>query len=232
MDDSRIIALYFNRDETAIEETNRKYGAYCYTVANNILSSHEDAEECVNDTWMRTWNSIPPQRPQVLKLFLLRITRNVSLDRLKAVKAKKRGGGETELAIEELSECIPGAGDVIDEMIEKLNALNRVHLPEAMAGESGAERVAKYSVPMACGLRYNFAAKAVDDEVLAALAELIRQFVHSLPDLERAIFVRRYFFLDSIKAVADRYGMSEGSVMTRLSRTRKKLRTLLEKEMN
>ena len=184
MDDSKIIDLYFKRDETAIEETDRKYGAYCYTVANNILSSHEDAEECVNDTWMRTWNSIPPQRPQALKLFLLRITRNISLDRLKAVKAKKRGGGETELAIEELSECIPGAGDVIDEMIEN------------------------------------------------ELSELIRLFVHSLPDLERAIFVRRYFFLDSVKAVADRYSMSEGSVMTRLSRTRKKLRTLIEKEMN
>nr|MBQ4457043.1 RNA polymerase sigma factor [Clostridia bacterium] len=184
MDDSRIIDLYLSRDETAIEETSRKYGAYCYTVANNILSSHEDAEECVNDTWMRTWNSIPPQRPQALKLFLLRITRNISLDRLKAVKAKKRGGGETELAIEELSECIPGAGDVIDELIE--------------------------------------------DE----LSGLIRRFVHSLPDTERAIFVRRYFFLESIKAVADKYGMSEGSVMTRLSRTRKKLRTLIEKEMN
>ena len=184
MDDSRIIDLYFKRDETAIEETKRKYGAYCYTVANNILSSHEDAEECVNDTWMRTWNSIPPQRPQVLKLFLLRITRNISLDRLKAVRAKKRGGGETELAIEELSECIPGAGDVIDEIIEN------------------------------------------------ELSGLIRKFVHSLPDLERAIFVRRYFFLDSVKAVANRYGMSEGSVMTRLSRTRKKLRTLIEKEMN
>lgn len=184
MDDSNIIDLYFNRDETAIGETSRKYGAYCYTVANNILSSHEDAEECVNDTWMRTWNSIPPQRPQVLKLFLLRITRNISLDRLKAVRAKKRGGGETELAIEELSECIPGAGDVIDEIIEN------------------------------------------------ELSGLIRRFVHSLPDLERAIFVRRYFFLESVKAVADRYGMSEGSVMTRLSRTRKKLRTLIEKEMN
>ena len=184
MDDSKIIDLYFKRDETAIEKTDRKYGAYCYTVANNILSSHEDAEECVNDTWMRTWNSIPPQRPQALKLFLLRITRNISLDRLKAVKAKKRGGGETELAIEELSECIPGAGDVIDELIE--------------------------------------------DE----LSRLIRRFVHSLPDTERAIFVRRYFFLESIKAVADKYGMSEGSVMTRLSRTRKKLRTLIEKEMN
>ena len=184
MDDSRIIDLYFSRDETAIEETSRKYGAYCYTVANNILSSHEDVEECVNDTWMRTWNSIPPQRPQVLKLFLLRITRNISLDRVKAVRAKKRGGGETELAIEELSECIPGAGDVIDELI--------------------------------------------GDE----LSELIRRFVHSLPDLERAVFVRRYFFLESVKAVADRYGMSEGSVMTRLSRTRKKLKTLIEKEMN
>ena len=175
MDDSKIIDLYFNRDEKAIEETSRKYGAYCYTVASNILSSHEDAEECVNDTWMRTWNSIPPQRPQVLKLFLLRITRNISLDRVKAVRAKKRGGGETELAIEELSECIPGAGDVIDELI--------------------------------------------GDE-------------HSLPDLERAVFVRRYFFLESVKAVADRYGMSEGSVMTRLSRTRKKLKALIEKEMN
>lgn len=184
MDDSKIIDLYFSRDETAIEETSRKYGAYCYTVANNILSSHEDAEECVNDAWMRAWNSIPPQRPQVLKLFLLRITRNISLDRLKAVKAKKRGGGETELAIEELSECIPGEGDVIDELI--------------------------------------------GDE----LSWLIRKFVHSLPDLERAIFVRRYFFLDSVQAVADRYGMSEGSVMTRLSRTRKKLKALIEKEMN
>ena len=90
MDDGRIIELYFARDERAITESDAKYGAYCFTAANNILSSREDSEECVNDTWLRAWNAIPPKRPQVLKLFLVRITRNLSLDRLGSLRAKKR----------------------------------------------------------------------------------------------------------------------------------------------
>lgn len=184
MDDGRIIELYFSRDESAIAETDRKYGAYCFTVAYNILADRGDSEECVNDTWLRTWESIPPKRPQVLKLFLLKITRNISLDRCKARMAKKRGGGETELAIEELSECVSGNADVFGEVMEK------------------------------------------------RISKLVREFVHGLPELDRAIFVRRYFFVESVKAVAERYGLSEGAVMTRLSRIRKKLRDLLDKEMN
>lgn len=84
MEDARIIALYWNRDEEAIRETDARYGPYCRTVARRILSDPEDVEECVSDTWMRAWNSIPPQWPGKLRAFLAKITRNLSLDRLRA----------------------------------------------------------------------------------------------------------------------------------------------------
>ncbi len=108
MEDSRIIELCEKRDTEAISAMNDKYGDYCFTVANNILGNREDAEECVNDTWLRTWNAIPPHRPVWLKSFLAKITRNLALDRYTAKNADKRGGGETELVLEELSECIAG----------------------------------------------------------------------------------------------------------------------------
>ena len=109
MKDTEIIELYFRRDEHAIEETQKSYGRYCYSIAYHILHVNEDSEECVNDTWMRTWNAIPPTRPAKLSLFLGTITRNLSLDRWKQKNALKRGSGEVEIALEELEECIPDA---------------------------------------------------------------------------------------------------------------------------
>lgn len=113
LEDIGIIELYFRRDDSAISETSAKYGEYCYAVSFGILRVREDSEECVNDTWLRTWNVIPPERPSCLRLFLAKITRNLSLDRYRKRTAKKRGGGvETEYLDEilgELNECT-GAG--------------------------------------------------------------------------------------------------------------------------
>lgn len=110
MDDERIIELYFKRDEDAIVRTSEKYGPYCFRVAENILLDHMDSEECVNDTWLRAWSSIPPKRPQVMRVFLAKITRSIAFNRYNARNAKKRGGGEIALVIDELSECV-GDGD-------------------------------------------------------------------------------------------------------------------------
>ncbi len=112
MDDGQIVALYWQRDETAIRETSGKYGGYCYAVANNILQNNEDAEECVNDTWIRAWNAIPPQRPRCLRMFLAKITRNLSFNKFKSRTAAKRGGGEIAVVLEELHECALGRSDV------------------------------------------------------------------------------------------------------------------------
>ena len=109
MEDCQIIELYRQKNTDAISATAGKYGAYCFAIADNILHSAEDAEECVNDTWLRAWNAIPPQRPGVLRLFLARITRNLAFDRYQARAAEKRGGGETALVLDELEECL-GAG--------------------------------------------------------------------------------------------------------------------------
>ena len=107
MDDLHVIDLYWARAETAISETEKKYGGYCYSIAYRILHDNEDSEECVNDTYMRAWDSMPPHRPSALKRFLGRITRNLSLDRYEQRTAEKRGFGEIPLALEELQECIP-----------------------------------------------------------------------------------------------------------------------------
>ncbi len=115
MEDSQIIALYWQRNTAAIEETNKKYGSYCFSVAEHILQNNQDAEECVNDTWLRAWNAIPPQKPAKLSSFLAKIIRNLALDRYTARCAEKRGGGELALVLEELAQCIPAACDVARE---------------------------------------------------------------------------------------------------------------------
>lgn len=112
MDDTRIIGLYWDRNPDAIAETERKYGAYCLTIAGNILPRREDAQECVNDTWLRAWQSIPPQRPNHFSTFLGRITRNLAFNRFQALHAQKRGGGELPLVLEELEQCVSGPEDV------------------------------------------------------------------------------------------------------------------------
>lgn len=182
MEDNAIIDLYLTRSENAISQTAVKYGAYCYTIAYNILSNREDSEESVNDTYLAAWNTIPPRRPNVLSAFLGKITRYISLDRWKRRSAAKRGGGEVPLALEELEGCIPGGED-----------------PEKA-----------------------FARKQ--------LLRSIDSFLEGLPATERKVFVCRYWYLDSISDIAERFGFSESKVKTMLFRTREKLRAVLGKE--
>lgn len=111
MEDSQIVELYWQRNGDAISETANQYGAYCFAIAENILHNTEDSEECVNDTWLHAWNAIPPQRPNVLRLFLAKITRNLSFDRFNARNAEKRGGGGIALVLDELGECLDGGAD-------------------------------------------------------------------------------------------------------------------------
>lgn len=112
MDDSRIVQLYWDRDEEAIPASEEKYGGYCTVIAVNILASREDAEECVNDTWMNAWNTIPPRRPHLLRTFLVKLTRNLALNRYKHNTADKRGGGELPLVFDELDGCVSGKEDI------------------------------------------------------------------------------------------------------------------------
>ena len=108
MEDEKIIALYWDRDQTAIAETQQKYGRYCGSIAHNIVHDAQDAEECVNDTWMRAWNSMPRERPQLLAAFLGAITRNLSLDCYRRKHSEKRGGGVMPYIYEELHDCAGG----------------------------------------------------------------------------------------------------------------------------
>ena len=182
MEDQKILDLYWQRNESAIAETEQKYGSYCRNIANNILHDTFDTEECVNDTWLQAWNSIPPARPNVFRLFLARITRNLSINRYEARQTQKRGAGQTSLVLDELAECLADHHDV--------------------------ERI--------------YEAKA--------LGECIAQFVRNLPEREGNLFVRRYFYVESVSTIARRYGMTENHVMVILSRTRKKLKVHLEQE--
>ena len=182
MTDEEIVQLFFQRKEEAVQEINRKYGSYCFKIANNILNNREDSEECVNDTWMQTWNTIPPTRPKYLRLFVAKIVRNLSFSRFKLKNAKKRGSGEMMLVLEELEECIAGQSDV-----ETLY----------IAGE---------------------------------LQTAINEFVNNLPEKEGNIFIRRYFYAESMKDISRRYAVSENNVRVILSRTRAKLRVKLKKE--
>lgn len=112
MDDAQIIDLYWARAETAISETANKYSKYCHAIAFNILYNQEDSEECVNDTFLRAWDAMPPQRPNRLSTFLGKITRNLALNKYEKSTAKKRGGGQVPLVLHELQDCLPAAYSV------------------------------------------------------------------------------------------------------------------------
>ncbi len=180
--DAQIIDFYWNRDAQAISASMDRYGAYCFSIADGILNNAQDAEECVNDTWLKAWNAIPPTRPTVLKIFFAKITRHLSFDKYKAQKALKRGGGNIQLVLDELAECIADESDV--------------------EGQVDARELGK----------------------------AINRFVASLPEREQHLFVRRYFFSDPVKAIADRYDLRENNVHVTLSRIRKRLRSHLSKE--
>ena len=119
MQDQDIIALYNARNEQAIAESSTKYGYYCTGIALNILHNMQDAEECVNDTWLRAWNSIPPTKPNHLQLYLGGITRHISLDRFRRQNAAKRGGGELMLALDEMHDVVASDADVPSQIAEQ-----------------------------------------------------------------------------------------------------------------
>ena len=106
MNDAEIVDLYWKREERAVEETAKKYGTYCYSIAYNILSNHEDSEESVNDTYIEAWNAMPPHRPEILSAFLGKITRRLAIDKWRSGHAQKRGGGEMSCVLDELEDCV------------------------------------------------------------------------------------------------------------------------------
>ncbi|MBE6954675.1 MAG: sigma-70 family RNA polymerase sigma factor [Ruminococcaceae bacterium] len=127
MDDAKIVQLYWARNEQAIPATADKYGNYCASIAKNILGNKEDSDECVNDTYLNAWNSIPPHRPSVLSAFLGKITRNLALNRYKHNTASKRGGGQTVEIFDEIAEIVSGTNGVEQE-------INRKELLRAIGG--------------------------------------------------------------------------------------------------
>ena len=124
MEDARIVQLYWDRDQGAIKESDRKYGRYCFAVANRILGSNEDSSECVNDTWHNAWRAIPPERPQKLQSFFGRITRNLALDRYGYNNAKKRNA-RLETAMDEYWQCIPNGEMPLDDKMALKDLINR-----------------------------------------------------------------------------------------------------------
>ena len=180
MEDEAIIALYWARKEEAIAETDMKYHPYCKTIAFRILSNEEDSEECVNDTWLRAWNSIPPERPGIFSAFLGRITRNLSIDRYRKTHAKRRQA-DLETVDIELNDC-----------------LGHYHLDEQL-----------------------------EDKYIAGI---ISAFLKELDEFSRVLFLRRYWYLESIHDMAERLDVTESKVKSNLFRTRKALKKRLMEE--
>ncbi|MCX4298860.1 MAG: sigma-70 family RNA polymerase sigma factor [Lachnospiraceae bacterium] len=179
MDDTGIIQLYWDRDEQAITITSDKYSHYCKAIARNILNSEEDAEECVNDTYLNAWNSMPTHWPEQLATFLGKITRNLAFNRYKYNHTEKRGGGEITLVLDELADSISDTDDV-EQIIDRQE-----------------------------------------------LIKAINSFVRSLSANKRNIFVRRYWYADSVAEIAHDNGMLQGTVSKTLERTRKQLKAYL-----
>ena len=179
MEDKEIICLYQQRDESAIAQTDTKYHRYCHTVSYNILKNEEDSEECVSDTWLKAWNTIPPTVPKLLSAFLAKITRNLSLDRYRSLHAARRGG---ELAVIDTELDTLGC----DTMEERLDAM--------------------------------------------VLTEVLEDFLRNEPRESRVIFLRRYWYCDSIAQIAKRRHCSESRVKSALFRTRNRLKAMLEQE--
>ncbi len=182
MTDEKIVDLYWRRDESAVAETQTKYGHYLTKIAYNILNNMEDSMECVNDTYMRAWKAIPPHKPQVLSTFLAKITRRVSIDVIRKRTRDKRVPSEYTFSISELEDCI-SAGDITEQKIE-----------------------------------------------VELLAKAINQYLRTLPEESRRLFIGRYYFLDSLKEAALYLNMSEAKAKMILYRARCGLREYLEKE--
>ena len=181
MNDAQIVDLFWRRSEQAVPEAASKYGSYCFSIARRMLDSCEDAEECVNDTWLGAWNAIPPHRPQRLSLFLGKITRRCALGMLRRENRLKRGGGTVTLAYEELADCLPDAD-----------------------------------------------AEKMEDSL--ALRDLLQRFLDSLPQMEKELFLARYWFFASVEELHERTGFSAGKIKSMLYGTRKKLVKFLSME--
>ena len=182
MEDSQIIELYFARDESAIQASQEKYEPYCLAVAQNILGEQRDAEECVNDTWLRSWNAMPPHRPARLSAFLGKITRNLALNRWRSRRSARRGGGEVPLALAELEECLSGGSTPEEELDAK------------------------------------------------ALTQAVTAYLRGQSPLKRAVFIRRYWYLNTVPVIARQMAMSESKVKSMLHRMRVELREKLGEE--
>ena len=182
MEDKQIIELYWERNQEAISQTAEKYGNYCTAIARNILQTEEDAEECVNDTWLGAWNSIPPKRPEHLPGFLGKLTRYKAIDCWRSQHREKRGGCAVTIALDEIAEVMP-SGDGLEQ-----DVLNQ------------------------------------------ELVQAINRFLASLTAAERNVFIVRYWYLEDIAGISERFGFSYGKVHSMLHRTRNKLRQYLQKE--
>lgn len=180
--DEQIVDLYWARSEDAILETQIKYGNLCHSIAYKILKSTEDSMECVNDTYLKAWNSMPTQRPDRLSAFLAKITRNLALNKYEYYSASKRGGTQTELALDELMDCVSG----------------------------------------------NESTDSVVDEIF--LTNILNNFLKSLSEKNRNVFVSRYWHMLSVKEIADKYGLKENYIRVSLYRSREILKIILEKE--
>ena len=161
MDDDQIIEMFFNRDENAVAQTESKYTHYCRSIAARILNSIEDTDEALNDTWLAAWNAIPPHKPQNLRTFLAKLTRNISLNKIRYNKALKRGSAEARVVFEEIEEWLKAEDDTEKKITEK------------------------------------------------AIAESINGFLDRISETERNVFVRRYWYVQSISEIADYHGFSE-----------------------
>ncbi|MDE7313635.1 MAG: RNA polymerase sigma factor [Eubacterium sp.] len=195
MEDEKIIALFFARDEAAIQETACMYSTKLHRLAVRITQDEQDAAEILNDTYLRAWNTIPPNLPDSFFAYLAKICRNLCFDRLDHKKAKKRKADLTVLT-REMEACIPGANRILS------------------------------------GIRMQ---AGVEDEVEARmqaerLGRLLNRFLDGICAESRMIFMRRYWYADSVREIAQRYGISESKVKTCLHRTRKALRKYLESE--
>lgn len=181
MDDNDIIELYWKRSEQAISETDIKYGKLCFDIAKRIVLNIQDAEECVNDTYWGAWNTMPPARPEVLSSFLLKITRNISMKKIRYANAKKRSAHAT-VSFTELDECISA--------------------PDSLENDVTADELSK----------------------------TLEAFLESIDYESRNMFIRRYWFFDSIADIAKRFSVSESKVKSQLFRVRNKLRARLIKD--
>lgn len=180
MDDKDIVQLFFERSQQAINELSQKYGKFCFHIALNILKCNEDAEECENDTYLKTWNNIPPDKPMCLRAYVSRIVRNLALSKYRYNHRKMRDN-HLQVYLSELQDCVPAPQDV-----------------EASA----------------------------DDTVSSA----IHAFLLTQNLTVRALFIQRYFYMESISDLSRKFGLKESNISTKLNRTRLKLKQYLERE--